>query len=77
MAINESHKANFNTLLAAVRNGDVVLVECSDAKSGFPVITVCAVARNAEEFAVVPLAKLFDGNPYEELAPPELEGVGA
>lgn len=48
-------------------------LECKDAKSGQPVIAIVAVRRSAEpgmaEF--VPLAKMFDGNPYEELLPPE------
>jgi len=36
---------------------------------------VCACYRDAktEEIVTVPLAKLFDGNPYEELIPPEIE----
>ena len=70
--INDAYKQNFGMLVEAVKNGDVCLVECKDAKSNTPVITVCAVqtSKEDEEFQIVPLAKLFDGDPYEELIPP-------
>ena len=71
--INDAHKQNFGMLVEAVKNDDVCLVECKDAKSGTLVIAVCAVqttSKEDEEFQIVPLAKLFDGDPYEELIPP-------
>lgn len=45
-------------------------LECVDAASGEPRSVVCAVNRQGEEYFFVPLAKLFTGNPYDELSPP-------
>lgn len=75
MAIAKSYKANFETLLKTMANGDTLLMECKDAKTGKLVVVVCAYYQDAktEEIVTVPLAKLFDGNPYEELIPPEIE----
>jgi hypothetical protein len=77
MAIAKGYKANFETLLKAMSNGDALLMECKDAKTGKPVFVVCACYHDAktEEIVTVPLAKLFDGNPYEELTPPEIEAT--
>lgn len=72
MPIAQGYKDNFSTLMRAVKNNDVVLMECTDASTGQSVMTVCAVFQQGEEYVTVPLAKLFDGNPYEELKPPEL-----
>ena len=75
MAIAKGYKANFETLLKAMANGDALLMECKDAKTGKPVVVVCACYQDdkTEEIVTVPLAKLFEGNPYEELIPPEIE----
>lgn len=70
MAIAEGYKANFNTLLRAVKNGDTCLMECNDAVTGKPVMVVAAIYEEDGEHVTVPLAKLFDGNPYEQLVPP-------
>lgn len=71
--IAQGYKNNFETLLLAARNKDLCLLECTDAKTGVPVITVCAVGRDDDgQFVMSPLAKLFDGNPYEELVPPQM-----
>jgi hypothetical protein len=67
------YQRNFETLKRAVRNGDVMLAECTDVATGKPVITLCAVTRHRNgDVSAIPLAKFFDGNPYEELAPPEV-----
>lgn len=71
MAITEGYTANFQTLLAAARNQDLALIECTDAKTGVSVITICAIERG-DEYRAVPLAKMFDGSPYEELIPPTI-----
>lgn len=70
MAIPEGYKSNFNTMLAAAKNGDLALLECTDAATGKPVMTVCYVHQEKGEFVMTPVAKLFDGNPYDELLPP-------
>lgn len=72
MAIEMGYKKNFDTLSRAFRNGDVALMKCRDRVTQKPVMAVCAVnhERNGD-VSFAPLAKLFDGNPYEELHPPE------
>lgn len=76
MAIKKGYKDNFTTLQDAARNGDLALLECNDATSGKPVMAICAVNRcKGGDVQFVPLAKLFDGNPYEELIPPHSEAA--
>ena len=68
--IQEGYKTNFETLKRAAAAGDLALVECRDKETGKPVIAVCAVSRIGDDYVFVPLAKMFDGNPYDELEPP-------
>lgn len=75
MAIPTGHTANLNTLIKAASNGHLALVECTDATTKKTVITVCAIstsraANGKPEYQITPLAKMFDGNPFEELVPP-------
>lgn len=73
MAIAPGHTKNFETMRKAFANGDVALVECTDVQTSKPVVAVCMVNRSpGGEYVMVPVAKLFDGNPYHELAPPNL-----
>jgi hypothetical protein len=74
MAIPEGYIHNFNLLLEAVKNGDVALVECQDKASHKLVYVIVALNRSETEIAFAPLAKLFDGNPYDELNPPDPDG---
>ena len=72
-ALAPGHVANFNNLKRAAINHDLALMQCTDAKTGDAVATICMVNRDAEgnvEFA--PVAKLFNSNPYEELLPPSI-----
>lgn len=71
--IAPGYKANFETLLKAARNSDLALVECKDVVTGKPVITICAIGFDNGEYVMSPLAKMFDGSPYEELVPPQIE----
>ena len=68
--ISKGYKANFETLKRAFKNKVVALMECTDAVTGKPVIAICAVNTANGEYEFSPLAKMFDGNPYEELLPP-------
>lgn len=72
MVIPEPYRANFETLQRASRQGDLCLVECRDAATGQPVFALCAVNYDGETVDLAPLARLFAGNPYEELVPPGL-----
>lgn len=71
--INKAHQHNFETLLRAADNGDLCLLECTDWATGKPVMAVCAVQQDDDELMFVPIAKLFDGNPYKEIAPPSTD----
>ena len=75
MAISKGYLANFKTLTKAFANKHTGLVECTDAATGKPVMVICAFGydKDTGEVTTVPLAKLFDGNPYEELLPPSME----
>lgn len=74
MTIANCYLQNFKTLCKAVANGHVMLVECTDVKTKEPVITICAFEKDptTEEMHIIPFAKMFDGNPYEELTPPTM-----
>ena len=69
MAIPEGHSTNLDTIIHAAHNNRLCLLECTN-KAGEPVITLCAVNEVGDEFEFIPLAKMFDGNPFEELQPP-------
>lgn len=73
MSIPEGYKANFNTLLSAATRGRLAVVECRDRVSGKLVQVVCATNYVDGEYEMVPLAKLFDGNPYDEVEPRQAE----
>lgn len=70
--ISEGYKHNFGLLRRAFDNAQAALVECRDAKTGEPIMAVCAVRLIESKFVMTPLAKMFDGNPYEEVLPPEI-----
>lgn len=78
--IPERHKHNFETLQRAGENGHLALLECADAATGEPVFTIVAVQTTPSlviggepDYTFVPLARMFDGNPYEAVIPPQLE----
>ena len=74
MALPPGSKANFNTLLRAARAGDLALLECRAIPGGEPISVICAANRLPEEgVEFVPLARLFDGNPYETVTPPAFD----
>lgn len=63
---------SYKTLCQASSRDRLCLVECTERASGQLVYVVAAVNQVGEDIELVPLARLFDGNPYEELAPPEV-----
>lgn len=71
MAIEGGYQHNFNTLLRAAGNNDLVLVDCQDKATGKKVVAVCATQFDPADnsTSLIPLAKMFDGDPYEELNP--------
>lgn len=71
MAIPDSARVNFETLLRAAKNGDLALMECTDAASGSPRYVICAVGRAEGDYLFTPFGHLAEGNPYEAYVPPE------
>lgn len=72
MAIPDHVRANFETLLRAARNGDLALMECTDASNGIPRYVLAAVQRDdGGEYLFTPFGHLAEGNPYEAYHPPE------
>lgn len=72
MPLSAGDRANFDTLLRAVRAGDAALVECTTHDRNKPVSVICAVQSTTDgEIELVPLAQLFRNNPYELLQPPQ------
>lgn len=69
--IEQGYKHNFSVLQRACHNDDLALMECTDKETGKKVVVICAVHMDNGEYVFTPLAKMFDGNPYEELNPPE------
>jgi hypothetical protein len=78
MALLSGHKQNFETLRRAMLAGDAALMECQHATSGETVAVICAVNRHAEkpeeEFEFVPVAMMFNDNPYGIVNPPNPGG---
>lgn len=74
MAIPEPYRRKFQTLLAAAADGNLALMECSDAASGVPRYVIIAVGRVDGDFDITPFGRLQDGNPYEAYLPPSGEG---
>ena len=64
-------KENFNTLIQAVKEDNVCLMDCILKSTGEHVAVLCAVQPAAnKEIETVPFAMFFNGNPYEMLTSP-------
>ena len=70
MALKPGDRKNFETLQRAIRKGDACLSECRDQRTGAYVAVICALNRPKGDYELVPLARMFTDNPYEEVAPP-------
>ena len=69
--LSEVQTNNFDTLIHAVENHDVALMECTIKATGEKVAVICASYKDEEGRQVfVPFAQLFNGDPYEILEPP-------
>ncbi len=68
--IPQPYRDNFDSLNRAFGDGAACLLECHERATGRPVYVICAVNRRGPAFELVPVARLFDDNPYELLSPP-------
>jgi hypothetical protein len=75
MPLLPGYKKNFETLCRAVSAGDAALMECKLAATGEMVAVISAVNRHPDgAIDLVPLAMLFQGNPYQIVNPPKPGG---
>ncbi len=70
MAIPEPYRRNFETLCRAAADGNLALMECTDAVTGVPRYVICAVGRDGDAYVMTPFGHLHDGNPFEAYRPP-------
>lgn len=69
--ILKGFETNFETLIKAVKNNDVALVSLKEITTGEYRVVLCAMQRNDDKtITPVPLAQLFESNPYEIFEPP-------
>jgi hypothetical protein len=75
MSLSAGDQQNFDTLRRAMLAGDAALLECQLVATASPVAVVCAANRLADDGAeFVPLAMLFNDNPYRAVNPPNPDG---
>jgi Family of unknown function (DUF6117) len=70
MSIPDHARANFQTLLRAAADGNLAVLECTDAANGEPSYVICAVGRDGTDFLFTPFGHLADGNPFDAYLPP-------
>jgi hypothetical protein len=70
MAISNKDKAAFECIKAGVEDGNLCLVECTEKETGKEITAVCgAIEIGDGSVMFIPVAKLFEGNPFEEIVP--------
>lgn len=70
-----AHKANFETIKKAMKQGHTCLMECKIKATGEVVAVLCAFIPDKNgEVTFTPFAVLPNGNPYELLSPPNPDG---
>ncbi len=75
MTLMQGQKKNFETLRRAMLAGDAALMECQLAATGEQVAVICAANRAADgTIDFVPLAMLFQDDPYRTVTPPQPGG---
>lgn len=71
MALNPWDITNFETLKRAFAAGDVVLVECKDARTGdYRAVIAAVVQLESGEYEISPFGHLAPENPYEHYMDP-------
>jgi Family of unknown function (DUF6117) len=74
MAIPDAIKTNFHTLVKALKQEDIALLECRDRNTGEHAYAIYAVnlirqAGAEPEIEMVPFGLMFSHDPYEMLIP--------
>ena len=69
MAIPDMHSQNFQTLIRAASANHLALVQCKNETTGEAECVLCAVNQHKGEVDLLPLAKMFTSNPFDEVVP--------
>lgn len=80
----EAHKANFETLVRAVNENCICMMEVTLVNTGERAVAICCLNPQPDEDGrrIVPLALMMNGDPYQLLkpviinAPAPVEAVG-
>lgn len=68
--LTDANMKGLAALRQAALHHTMALVECTDKNTGAAVIVVCFVRLEGDEQVFIPLAKLFNGDPSDEIDPP-------
>jgi hypothetical protein len=70
------YEHNLETILRAAKDKRLVIADVFDTRLGRSQATLVAVSnvRGSDELAMVPLAVMCEGDPYEYRRPPDEEG---
>ena len=71
--ISKKARMLFSEVCDAAHANELCLVECVDRKTGKKVNVLCATSTEDGVVCMQPLARLFSGNPYNEVVPPWLD----
>ena len=71
--ISKKARLLFDHVCAAAHEHALCLAECTDRRTGKKVNVLCATSTEGGVVRMQPLARLFSGNPYNEVAPPGLD----
>ena len=71
--ISRKARLLFDNVCAAAHEHALCLAECTDRRTGKKVNVICATSTEGGVVRMQPLARLFSGNPYNEVAPPGLD----
>ena len=71
MRIPRKHREAYVQLIEAAQGNELCLAECeSHGKPGTKVYAICSVVKTPGGVTYVPLARLFNGNPSNEITSP-------
>ena len=71
MSIPDPIRANFQVLLRAAENGDLALLECTDAETGDTRYVICAIAQDGNGYVITPFGHMVaDRDPFAAYIPP-------
>lgn len=81
MSISPRDHQTFGQIVRALANDALVMVACVDKKTGEPVTCLCAavaktgtVPKSPADVQFIPLARLFQEDPSDELIVPQMHG---